>query len=152
MAEIAFYHLQTTSLEAALPQLLAKCMQRDWPVVVECGNPDRVNALDEHLWTFNDTAFLPHGTEPENADRQPIWLCADEGNPNAAKVRFYVEGAMPHASSDYAPYERVILMFDGNNDQIVSTARSTWKALRTADHSLSYWKQSEAGGWQKAGG
>lgn len=152
MTEIAFYHLQTTSLEAALPQLLSKCLQRDWPVVVECADADGVAALDDHLWTFSDAAFLPHGAGDHHADRQPIWLCADSANPNAAKVRFFVKGALPRAQGDFAPYERVVLMFDGTNQDAVTTARATWKSLRDTDHSLSYWKQAETGAWQKGGG
>jgi DNA polymerase-3 subunit chi len=41
-------------------------------------------------------------------------------------------------------------MFDGNSEDAVSAARQSWKAMRDAGHSLSYWKQSETGAWKRA--
>ncbi|MFK7793488.1 MAG: DNA polymerase III subunit chi [Devosiaceae bacterium] len=156
MAEVAFYHLQTTSLEAALPQLLAKCLQRDWRVVVECGAHESLASLDESLWTYSDAAFLPHardgGEGVGEPGRQPIWLCANGGNPNGAKVRFFIEGALPTANDNLDVYERTILMFDGARDEAVVSARAAWKALRDAGHTLSYWKQSDSGAWQNMAG
>ena len=63
--EVVFYHLLHKPLEAALPQLLLKCLERDWKVVVQTGTEQRCNALDAHLWTFSDDSFLPHGTKAD---------------------------------------------------------------------------------------
>lgn len=154
MTDVAFYHLQTISLETALPQLLAKCLQRDWRVVVEVGDQDRIAQLDEHLWTFSDASFLPHASagavDADGAARQPILLSPSSDNPNNAKARFFVEGAQPQEDAPLDAYERVIMMFDGNRDEVVQDARAVWKRLRDAGHSLSYWKQAETGAWQRA--
>src|SRR5919199_618488 len=93
MTEIFFYHLQNQPLEAALPRLLEKSLERGWRAVVQAASPERLAALDDHLWTFSDESFLPHATdkEPDAAD-QPVVLTLDERNPNAAAVRFLVEG------------------------------------------------------------
>ena len=55
---------------------------------------ERIDALDAHLWTYRDDGFLPHGTwrEPEAA-LQPVLLTLTESNPNAATVRFLIDGA-----------------------------------------------------------
>jgi len=151
VADVAFYHLQTISLETALPQLLAKCLQRSWRVVVEVGEPSRIKDLDEHLWTFSDASFLPHAGEGAgHPERQPIWLSATSANPNGAAVRFFVEGALPHDDHVLNDYERALLMFDGNNLDAVQNARGVWKTLRDDGHSLSYWRQSDTGAWQRA--
>ncbi|MEP3670654.1 MAG: DNA polymerase III subunit chi, partial [Roseibium sp.] len=63
--EVVFYHLLHRPLESALPQLLQKCLERDWKVVVQTGTQERCNALDTHLWTFSDDGFLPHGTSAD---------------------------------------------------------------------------------------
>ncbi|MEQ8656035.1 MAG: DNA polymerase III subunit chi [Hyphomicrobiales bacterium] len=151
MADVAFYHLQTISLETALPQLLAKCLERDWRVVVEVGEPSRIAELDEHLWTFSEASFLPHAGEgASDPERHPIWLSATSGNPNSAAVRFFVEGALPDEHHTLSDYERAILMFDGTNPSAVQDARGVWKTLRDAGHTLSYWRQSDTGAWQRA--
>ncbi len=151
MTDIAFYHLQTTRLEAALPQLLAKCLERDWRVVVEVGDTERLAELDAHLWTFSDASFLPHAAQGDaRPDRQPIFLATGNDNPNGAAVRFFVEGAEPDEDTALSAYERAIVMFDGADQVAVSNARTLWKTLRGGGHDLSYWKQSEAGAWQRA--
>jgi len=151
MADVAFYHLQTISLETALPQLLAKCLERNWRVVVEVGEPSRIKDLDEHLWTFSEASFLPHAGEGvSDPERHPIWLSATSANPNGAAVRFFVEGALPDEQHNLSDYERAILMFDGGNLSAVQDARGVWKTLRDAGHALSYWRQSDTGAWQRA--
>lgn len=155
--DIAFYHLQSTSLGAAIPQLLGKCLERDWRCVVQLGNADHIASLDEHLWTFADSQFLPHAStqsangEPDsNPHKHPVWLTDGGENPNEAVVRFFVEGAFPQADTPLDGYTRVIVMFDGNSADSVKAARQSWKAMRDADYSLSYWKQSDTGAWQRA--
>jgi DNA polymerase-3 subunit chi len=93
MADVAFYHLQTVSLETALPQLLAKCLERDWRVVVEVGEPSRLKELDDHLWTFSEASFLPHAGEgASDPERQPIWLSVTSDNPNGACGSIFCRG------------------------------------------------------------
>jgi DNA polymerase-3 subunit chi len=147
MTEVFFYHLQKQPLQRALPQLLAKCLERGWRVVVQAGSEERVVALDDALWTFQDDAFLPHGTvrDGDPAD-QPIFLTDNPGNPNGAAVRVLVDGVDAEAIDGYA---RVLILFDGNDGQALETARGQWKSLKEAGHSLAYWQQDDDGRWQK---
>ena len=94
MTEILFYHLQGQKLEGVLPALLEKSLERGWKVVVQGASEERIDALDAHLWTYRDDGFLPHGTwrEPEAA-QQPVLLTLTDSNPNAATVRFLIDGA-----------------------------------------------------------
>ena len=144
MTEVFFYHLQRQPLERALPLLLAKCLERGWRVVVQAAAEERVSALDDALWTFEDDAFLPHGTardgEPEG---QPVFLTADDANPNGAAVRVLVDGA--EAALD--GYERALVLFDGTDPEAVAAARTQWSALKAAGHDLAYWQQDEEGRW-----
>ena len=123
MTEILFYHLQRQPLERVLPALLEKSLERGWRVVVQAASEERVEALDAHLWTYRDDSFLPHGTWREaEAREQPILLTVDDDNPNGAAVRFLVDGApMP---ADAAAYERIVLMFDGEDPDAVAAARA----------------------------
>ena len=94
MTEILFYQLKGQTLEQVLPPLLQKSLERGWRVVVQASSEERVEALDAHLWTWRDDAFLPHGTARDSeAAEQPIVLTASAENPNGAAVRFLVDGA-----------------------------------------------------------
>ncbi|MGD1885732.1 MAG: DNA polymerase III subunit chi [Cohaesibacteraceae bacterium] len=157
MVDVAFYHLQAASVETALPQLLGKCLERHWRAVVEVGDHEKIGELDDHLWTFSDQVFLPHastvsanGVPEPTANRQPIWITGESDNPNKADVRFFVSGALPPDADPLDAYQRVILMFDGNDGTAVAEARQVWKRLRDAGHSLSYWQQTDSGGWKRA--
>lgn len=147
MTEIRFYHLQRKSLEQALPELLEKCHDRGWHAVVMAGSDERVESLAQHLWTYNDRSFLPHGSARDGAaEQQPIWLTARDENPNNATVLFLVDGAR---SLDVAGFDLVCEIFDGNDEDAVASARERWRAYREASHSLAYWQQGERGWEQK---
>ncbi|MEM6712319.1 MAG: DNA polymerase III subunit chi [Pseudomonadota bacterium] len=159
MAELAFYHLQALPLERALPQLLGKCLERSWRALVEVGRPEVLGNLDEQLWTFDQSSFLPHASPvsvpSKEAGRHPIWLrlfdpSDDETNPNVAQVHFFVAGAMPPQNASFDAFSRTCLIFDGAADDDVSAARTVWKTHRASGHDLSYWQQTENGGWKKA--
>ncbi len=148
MTEILFYHLKGRTLEQVLPALLQKSLERGWRVVVQVASEERVEALDAHLWTWRDDAFLPHGTWRETtASEQPILLTVNAENPNAAGVRFLVEGAaMP---ADASAYERVVLLFDGDDPEAVEAARARWGEAKSAGFDVTYWQTDENGRWRR---
>jgi len=150
--EVWFYHLTAQPLEKALPILLERSIERGWTAVVQMATQERVTALDEFLWTYAEESFLAHGTAADgDAELQHVYLTTGPENPNGAEVRFFVEGAQiaPVLAAGGDPYERVILMFDGNNDAELQAARLQWKELKAQGLELSYWQQGENGGWQK---
>ena len=125
MTEVLFYHLQDMLLENVLPPLLEKSLQRGWRVVVQSTSEERADALDAHLWTYRDDSFLPHATwRVADAQDQPIVLAVEEGNPNRANVRFLIDSAALPA--DCETYDRVVLVFNGDDDSALSAARGAW--------------------------
>ncbi|MCK0195431.1 DNA polymerase III subunit chi [Ancylobacter sp. 6x-1] len=144
MAEVYFYHLQRQPLEKVLPQLLEKALERGWRCVVQAA-PERIDALDQLLWTYDDASFLPHGTarDPDPA-AQPILLTDGAANPNGAQVRFLLDDSPLEGAGDY---ERVVLIFDGADPDHVDKARENWRAAQRAGHAVSYWQQGEDGRW-----
>jgi DNA polymerase-3 subunit chi len=146
MTEVLFYHLQGQRLEHVLPSLIERSLGRGWKVVVQAASEERVEVLDAHLWTYRDDSFLPHGTWREaNAEAQPVLLTVLEHNPNAASIRFLLEGAaMP---VDAASYERVVLLFDGEDEDAVAAARARWSEAKAAGFEVTYWQPDEQGRW-----
>jgi DNA polymerase III subunit chi len=146
MTEVLFYHLKGQTLEQVLPPLLQKSLERGWRVVVQASSDERVDALDAHLWTWRDDAFLPHGTarDPEAAE-QPIVLTASSENPNGAAVRFLVDGA--NLAGVAGNYQRIVLLFDGDDPEAVEMARMQWSEAKTNGAEVTYWKADENGRW-----
>ncbi len=147
MSEVLFYHLQHQPLETILPGLLEKCIEREWRVVVQVGDPEKLSALNDLLWNYRSDGFLPHGMMGEGHEaEQPILLSDQPDNPNAATVRFLVSRANP---PDLAEYQRAVFLFDGNDPDALADARAHWKVVKAADHDVTYWQQGESGGWVK---
>ena len=148
MTEILFYHLQGQKLENVLPALLEKSLERGWKVVVQGSTEERIEALDAHLWTYRDDGFLPHGTWREaEAAQQPVLLTPNDGNPNGATVRFLVDRApLP---VDVERYQRIVLLFDGEDEEAVAAARAHWSDVKAKGLEATYWQTDEQGRWSK---
>ena len=148
MTEVLFYHLQETTLERVLPALIEKSLERKWRVVVQTSSEERADALDSHLWTYREDSFLPHGTwRDRDASDQPIVLSTEGHNPNQAQVRFLVDGApMP---DDANLYERVVLIFNGDDDEAAAAARVVWSDCKGRGFEVTYWQPDERGRWQR---
>lgn len=149
MTEIGFYHLIRTPLERALPRLLEKVHASGARAVVMVGSAERATALDSALWTYDPGSFLPHGSARDgDAAEQPIWITAEDENPNGASILVLADGAEP---ADVAGYDRCLEMFDGTDPAAVARARDRWRGHSAAGHGLTYWRQTERGGWEKDG-
>jgi DNA polymerase-3 subunit chi len=149
MAEVLFYHLERRPLEAVLPGLLQRSLERGWRVVVKVGSEERLEALNAHLWSYDEASFLPHGSAADgHAEAQPIWLTTGDENPNAASVRFLVDGA---DAVELSGYQRTVFLFDAGEAEAVAKAREAWKAASAAGHDATYWRQDDSGKWAKQG-
>jgi DNA polymerase-3 subunit chi len=146
LAEIGFYHLLVTPLERALPKLLERACAQGHRIVVRAGSPERVEGLSAALWTYEEAAFLPHGSARDgHADAQPIWLTDTGDNPNGASLLVLVDGVEAH---DVGSYSRCADLFDGSDAQAVEAARGRWRRAREAGHALTYWQQTPSG-WDR---
>jgi DNA polymerase III subunit chi len=145
--EVLFYHLQGQSLEQTLPQLLERTLQRGWKAVVRASSAERLKALDDHLWTFADESFLPHGLlDDAQAGRFPIVLALGDTRLNDAEVCFAVDGAeLP----DSAGWTRTVLIFDGGDADALAAARRQWKDVKAKGLAATYWQQSPEGRWEQ---
>jgi DNA polymerase III subunit chi len=148
MTEILFYHLERQPLDRVLPALLEKSLERGWRIVIQAASDERVDALDAHLWTYRDDTFLPHGTYRESdAAAQPVLITVHDHNPNGANVRFLVDGAAVPA--DAASYQRIVLLFDGTDEDAVSAARAHWASAKSVGFDVTYWQPDGEGRWQR---
>ena len=146
--EVWFYHLERTSLDQALPELLDKTLAKGWRALVRTVSTDRTEHLDGWLWSYRDDSFLPHGVEGEaNMARQPILLTTQSDNANSAQALFLIDGVEPGVLDGYS---RCLVLFDGKDEDQLALARRQWKALKDGGAALSYWKQGAGGGWEKS--
>lgn len=147
VAEVLFYHLERQPLERVLPNLLARTLERGWKAVVQAGSQERLDALDQTLWTYSDDSFLPHGQRKAGyAEEQPVFLTTGPETPNAAGVRFLVDGA---TTETFNGFVRIVYLFDGADPDALAIARAQWTAAKKAGCAVTYWQQTEEGRWER---
>lgn len=148
MGAVFFYHLTRSPLEAVLPMLLEKSRANGWRVVVRGTDAKHLEWLDEKLWLGRDDDFLPHGLAQGDHDAlQPILLTTSLEAANSPDVLITIGGA-DILDADIEKFERVSIIFDGNDENSLTRARQQWKAIVDGGASAQYWAQ-EDGRWTK---
>ncbi len=69
-------------------------------------------------------------------------------NPNAATMLVLLAGA--ETNPDDEVFDQVVRLFDGRDEEALAEARREWKRLKDEGRSLSYWREGEDGGWDRA--
>lgn len=147
MTDIRFYHMQQKKLEQALPEILAKALERQYRVVIKAGNAECLELLDKALWTFQPESFLPHGSAKDSrAEEHPVWLTTEDENPNQANMLVLAGGA---ASENFSGVDLCCEFIDGNDEAAVLAAREHWKSYKSAGHTLAYFQQDDDGKWHQ---
>ena len=148
MAEVYFYHLTTSPLEQALPDLLEKVRANTWRALIRGTDAARLTHLDAQLWQYRDDTFLAHGIAGGDHDtHQPILITTETDNTNQSEILLLVHGAKT-TTTEVAAFTRVCLMFNGNDETELNAAREDWKTLTDAGIPAQYWAQ-ENGRWTK---
>jgi DNA polymerase-3 subunit chi len=141
-----FYHLEGSTIEGVLPGLLEKTLAKGWRALVKLPQ-DQLQEMDDHLWTFRDDSFLPHGRDDEPmGDWQPVLLSHNTEDAKGFDAVFLLGGASVEKMESVS---RAMVMINGRSETDVSRERSRWKALKDRGATLSYWQQNDRGGWEK---
>jgi DNA polymerase III subunit chi len=149
LGEIRFHHLERRRVDQALPALLERAYQEGQRVLVRAPSREIVEALNGRLWTFDDASFLPHGAAGDGDPlSQPIYLTEKVENPNAAAMLVLLAGAERDPGDQ--DFDTVVRLFDGRDEEAIAEARREWKRLKDEGRTLSYWREGEDGGWERA--
>jgi DNA polymerase III subunit chi len=149
VSEVRFHHLERRRVDEALPRILERALEEGRRVIVRASSEEMAAALNERLWTFDDASFLPHGAAGDgDPATQPIFLTSEVENPNGATMLIRLSGA-DAAEGDEA-FDLALLMFDGRDELALAHARAEWRRLKDEGRAISYWRESDEGGWERA--
>ena len=144
--EYWFYHLEASTVEGVLPELLEKTRKKGWKALVKLPEA-QLKEMDDYLWTYRDDSFLPHGRDDEPmADQQPVTLSGSTTTAQGYQALFLLGGS---DVEDMNGVERCMVMINGRSETDVAHERKRWKALKEAGLNLSYYQQNDRGGWDK---
>lgn len=151
MSEISFYHLLYSTAPTAIVRLLHKALERDMRAILLCSNNDEVKQMDELLWTFSPNVFLPHATSNDDLpEQQPILITSSVDHADNKADLLIAQGCSQGLEADYiSSFTKIMDVFNGTNDNDVMNARNRWSAYKKQGYEMTYWKQSQNGGWSK---
>jgi len=149
VSEVRFHHLERRRVDEALPRLIERALEEGQRVLVRAPSEDMAAALNERLWTYDDASFLPHGAAGDgDPTTQPIFLTSEVANPNGATMLVRLSGA--EVAEGAEAFDRILLLFDGRDEASLAHARAEWRRLKDGGHAISYWRESDEGGWERA--
>jgi DNA polymerase-3 subunit chi len=133
------------AMEGALPGLLEKVLSAGHTIVLRCENNKRLQQLNDALWTYSPTSFMPHNIMEKGMECEtPISLTSENENPNNANILITVSGAN---AEDKEKYDRVLDIFEGSEIQRTA-ARKRWQTYKEEGAELAYFA-NEGGKWVK---
>lgn len=154
MSQINFYHTTGDTpgaVDAVLPSLLNKAIGSGQRVLLVAPTAARCRRLDEALWSFAESSFLPHALlEDPHPAEQPVLIANAEEDFSAhlhQRIPLLVSGAeavLPSLLGSQSP--RILYMFTAAAAD-VERARPLFKQLKGEGHQLTYHQQT-ATGWQ----
>ena len=145
LSEFFFYKLKNTSSELFLINLIEKSINNNWNSVVLTDNIERMEEINDLLWTYNETSFLPHGSQNDkNREHHKVYLTCEEENPNKSNIIFSIDGIL---INNIKSWERCVYIFNEQNLKIVDQFESYKNQINLSDYSLKSFEQDINSKW-----
>lgn len=145
MSEIFFYKLKNSSSEIFLTSLIEKSIENNWNSVVLLDNIERMEEINDFLWSYKDTSFLPHGSQNDkNSELHRVYLTCEEENPNDSDVIFSIDGLL---IKNINSWQRCIYIFNEQNLKVVDQFNTYKKNIDQSQHFLKSFEQDTNGKW-----
>ena len=145
MTEIFFYKLKNTSIDLFLISLIEKSISKNWNSLVLLDNTERMEEINDLLWTFNDTSFIPHGSQSDlSPDKQNVYLTCNEENLNNSNIIFSIDGIIINEPDNW---NRCIYIFNEQNLKVTDELESYKREIKDFGYTLKSFEQDNNGKW-----
>ena len=145
MTEIFFYKLKNTSIDLFLISLIEKSISKNWNSLVLLDNTERMEEINDLLWTFNDTSFIPHGSQSDlSPDKQNVYLTCNEENLNNSNIIFSIDGIIINEPGNW---NRCIYIFNEQNLKVTDELESYKREIKDFGYTLKSFEQDNNGKW-----
>ena len=157
MIQISFYQTENIPVEKTVTQLVEKCYNSGLKCTILFSDNDYCEHLNKHLWTYSQKQFIPHGSKSDLLPEiQPIYLTDTLENVNNSTVAILVNCNIEMLRNVFEDlnnisklgYERLILIFNLDDNSLVSEFKIIKEGLASLHVDFDYFKQSPTG-WLK---
>lgn len=139
MTEISFYVGRSDTLRGRLLlacRLIEKARQHKMHVHVHTDNFASSKQLDELLWTWNETSFIPHTTDL-GGDLVESVTIADDFEP--VENCDYLINLSNERPSFFSRYQKMAEIID-QSDEVLTAGRERYSFYKKRGYNLSYHK------------
>jgi len=138
--KINFYQIDDVLYKSIVP-LLFKVLEENKKALIYCQNEQQLNEIDNSLWSFSKTKFLPHGTKNDKIDsiKQPILLTNKLENDNKAN---YLIMFCEVEERFLQQFEKIFYFFGSGN---IKDARKLWERYKNQSYFLNFYKRDSDG-------
>ena len=138
--EINFYQIDDVLYKSIAP-LLLKVLEENKKALIYCQDEQQISEIDNGLWSFSKTKFLPHGTKNDKIDlaKQPIFITNQLENYNKAN---YLVMLFEVEEQFFKQFEKIFYFFGSGN---IADARKLWGKYKNQSCSLNFYKKDDAG-------
>lgn len=144
MANFSFYHISTTSFEKAICTLIEKCYKTGLKTFVKFKDKDLMNRINDYLWVFSQSSFVPHSTiYEEKTDIQPVLLSDSDELLNSPENLVLIGCDHKYAAN----FSRILVIFNDEDSELKNFSRSLYSKYKNENNDLLYYKQDLKGDW-----
>lgn len=142
--EINFYQLDSINYKS-IAQILLKIREGENRTLIYAKNDELLKQIDEGLWSFSKTKFLPHATKWEdvNPHEQPTFLTNEENNQNKANFLIMLDDVSDEFLKNF---EKIFYFFSNSN---VDFARKLYSNYKKKSFIINFYKK-DGEKWIKA--
>lgn len=140
--EVNFYQVDDIIYKSIAP-LLIKVLEDNKKALIYCENDKQIEEIDNGLWSFSKTKFVPHATHKEkDHSKHPIIITGQQQNHNNAEylIKFL------EAEGDFVKgFEKTFYFFGSGN---IDEARKLWAKYKKQSCKLNFYKKNQDK-WEK---
>lgn len=131
MPQIDFYISNATALEQRLVlacRLADKAYRSGHKVYMHCANDAQARQLDDLLWSFQPSSFVPHALTTATQGDSPVRIGSGEQRWNNGDVLINLDDIIPVDFSDYARVLEVVVQ----DARVLDITRQLWRQYKQA--------------------
>ncbi|MCK5918321.1 MAG: DNA polymerase III subunit chi [Cocleimonas sp.] len=143
MTEINFYAGKNNTLRGRLLlacHLVDKARQRDMQIHIHTDGYNTTKQMDEMLWTWNETSFIPHisdiSTELNEALQEPVTIGSSYQPTNNCDYLVNLSNQRPEFFSRYLKMAEII----DQTEAVLTAGRERYSFYKNRGYTLNYYQ------------
>ena len=139
MTEINFYVCKTDTLRGRLLlacRLVEKALECNWHVHIHTDSFRTTKQMDELLWTWNETSFIPHTTQITDDTQEAVTIANDY---EPIKNCDYLINLSNQRPDFFSHYEKMAEIID-KTGTILTAGRERYSFYKNRGYTLKYYQ------------